>query len=162
MNNSFKKEEDQFLKIFYLKNLENIQGKNDQNLYSFGPFKEAFQANSYYESILETFITNFKFVETLLTNLLDRILKFNIFCPKFIKFICTTIYELIKEKFPHLDELTILTFVNKFFFEILLIQTIKCPEQNELISNEGIFDEKTHLTLNMICSILTKLSKFQL
>ncbi len=150
------------MKYFYLKNLQNIQSSKQQYLYSYTPFKQKFEVIANYENILEIFNKNLNFLQTIISNLFERMFSFNNFCPKIIKYICNSIYCIIKEKYNYLDELTLFTFVNKFSFEITFIENLKYPERNELIANEKIFTEKTHLSLNLICQILRKISKFEL
>ena len=157
-NNDIK---DNKLISYYKMKVEEINQKNDPNLFSNKIFLKNVQALKLSVHILDFYRTDFNliiaYVEQILKNLKDNIH----LLPYSVKCLCKIISILIQTKFPQINEIQKNAFVSCFFFKKILVKILKNPAVNALIG-EFIVSGNTLHNLDIINNIISHLTTGQL
>ena len=146
-----KDQEDNDLKEFFIKQIENIN--NDTKKYSNEGLLKIFE-NEKNSDLIETYKENFFFIRQIIENLIQTIVDKIITLPYSLRCICKIIYLLISKKFPYLSTYSINTFVGKFILNKCIFPVLGLKIKNVL--DTRIFSQKTRNCLDTIIDVLAK------
>ena len=142
---------------YYKMQIDQINKKDNANLYSNKKFMMNLQSLQLSVHVLKFYQTDFAlilaYIEEILKNLIDNIQ----LLPYSVKSLCKIISILISNKFPEINDIQKNAYVSCFFFGKLLIPILSNPAVNALIG-EYIVSGNTLHNLNLICNILLKLT----
>ena len=100
-------------------------------------------------------------IKTFISSLINNIIKLKDFVPKLIKTAYLAIYNYFHNNYQNMDYFEFNLFMINYLFDYIIIPTLKCPELNELLVKEKIFDLKTHQDLIPIINILKHIAQCQ-
>ena len=149
--NKIKDQEDNDLKEFFIKQIENIN--NDTKKYSNEGILKILE-NEKNSDLIETYKENFLFIRKIIENLIQTIVDKIITLPYSLRCICKIIYLLISKKFPYLSTYSINTFVGKFILNKCIFPVLGLKIKNVL--DTRIFSQKTKSCLDTIIDVLAK------
>ena len=155
------KENSQFMKQFYLKQLKIINSFQNPNIFTCKDYYQK-MVNAKYISkkSIESFNKGFKlvkkFIEDLLLNLSNKSI-----IPYSIKVICCLIYRLIKKRFKNISEMQINILVCHFLFDKLIFPVFENPDSSN-IEKKMMVSLNMRKTLSYIHLVLKKLIRGEL
>ena len=142
---------------YYKMQIEQIEKKENPNLFSNKSFMLNLQTLKLSVHVLSFYQTDFAlivaYIEEIFKNLIDNI---NLL-PYSVKSLCKIISILITNKFPDINEIQKNAYISCFFFGKLLIPILSNPAVNALIG-EFIISGNTLHNLNLISNIILKLT----
>ena len=156
INKIFKEEFD-----FTSKTLKNLMKKDCKNIFSLQDFKDKLKEKGDYRELFTYYHSNLSTIKNLISSLINNIIKLKVFVPKLIKTAYLALYNYFHVNYQNMDFFEINLFMINFLFEYIIIPTLKCPEINELLVKEKVFELKTHQDLSIIINILRHISNCQ-
>ena len=156
------KEKDEFMKYFFIKQLNKIKASKNTNLYNCRDyyFEKLAKEGLISKESLNEFQNEHKivkdFIDKLLVNLEKRII-----IPYNIKVICKMIYILIKKKFKKINEMEIHIFICRFLFNKIIFPILENPDSCT-VGKKMMISLSTRKSLWDILIVLEKLIKGEL
>jgi len=142
---------------YYQMQIDQINKKDNPNLFSNKKFMLSLQALKLSVHVLSFYQTDFAlivaYIEEIIKNLFDNIH----LLPYSVKSLCKIISILLSKKFPQINDIQKYAYVSCFFFGKLLIPILSNPAVNALIG-EFIISGNTLYNLNLISNIMLKLT----
>ena len=159
LNNRIEKNKDSNTKIisYYQMQIDQIQKKDNPNLFSNKKFMMNLQSLKLSVYVLTFYQTDFSLIIAYIEEIIKNLVNNTHLLPYSVKCICKIIYILISKKFPDINEIQKNAFVSCFFFDKLLAPILSNPAIYALIS-EFIISRNTLHNLNIICNIILKLT----
>ena len=154
LKNLVKKVENNVYKLVYLRQLNQISNPDCKNIFSLKGFKDKLQEKGNYTKLFTYYGENLKVIKNIISSLINNIMKFKDFVPKLVKTAYLAIYNYFHTNYQNMNYFEVNLFMINFLFEYIIIPTLKCPEINELLVKEKIFELKTHQDLSTIINIL--------
>ena len=161
LKNLMKKVENNIYKLIYWRQLNQINNPDCKNIFSLKGFKDKLKEKGDYKKLYTYYDQNLKTIKTFISSLINNIIKFKDFIPKLIKTAYVAIYNFFHVNEQNMNFFEVNLFMINFLFEYIIIPTLKCPEINELLVKEKIFELKTHQDLATIIKILRHISNCQ-
>ena len=162
LRNAMKNETNEFMKIFYMKHINNITSEDKEGMYLVNTFRTAFSSIQNYEPISELYLKYFTIIKNLIKKLLDNIMNNIPFLPKIIKHTAQKIFYMLREQHPNIDEVTLDMYIANFYIQTIIIPTLLQPETNEFIMSDKICSMNTHKSLQSIAIVLRNLARCEL
>ena len=116
----------------------------DENLFSNMIFFGHIQVLKDSEKILYYYQRNFNIVKDIISTIYQKLKTTAHLMPYSIKCICKIIYNLLKLKFPDLDDIEIYKYIKIFFFKIILEQFILSSDYSSMMTTTIISQETKH------------------
>ena len=161
LEEKFNKEENPYLKKFYLDLIEQII--DDENIFSNKNLFEtlqSYQIKAQIKQIAEKYKKNFLFIKSkidwLIQNLFDKIEAI----PYSVRCICKLISIIIKNKFPSLNKYLLNSFIGKYFLNKCFFPLLNVSNAN--IYHSQILSTNTKNCLNIIINVLDQANKCSL
>jgi hypothetical protein len=152
-----KKEKDENLKKFYIKQLEKIY--NDEEIFTNRNFiQKICEINKYKIEVLKVYKQSVINIQNYINNILQNIINKISIIPYSIRCICKIIYILIKKKFPEISEFECFSFIGEFFFGKIIIPILIKSDMNAIII-DSVLSMNTRNNLLKFAKILTKIYK---
>ena len=161
LKNLLKKVENNTYKLIYLRQLNQINNPECKNIFSLKDFKDKLKSKREYTRLFTYYYENLKAIKTFISSLINNIVRFKDFIPKLIKTAYLAIYNYFHNNYQNMDYFEFNLFMINYLFDYIIIPTLKCPEINELLVKEKIFDLKTHQDLIPIINILKHIAQCQ-
>ena len=161
LKNLLKKVENNTYKLIYLRQLNQINNPECKNIFSLKDFKDKLKSKREYAILFTYYYENLKAIKTFISSLINNIIRFKDFIPKLIKTAYLAIYNYFHNNYQNMDYFEFNLFMINYLFDYIIIPTLKCPEINELLVKEKIFDLKTHQDLIPIINILKHIAQCQ-
>ena len=161
LKNLLKKVENNTYKLIYLRQLNQINNPECKNIFSLKDFKDKLKSKREYARLFTYYYENLKAIKTFISSLINNIIRFKDFIPKLIKTAYLAIYNYFHNNYQNMDYFEFNLFMINYLFDYIIIPTLKCPEINELLVKEKIFDLKTHQDLIPIINILKHIAQCQ-
>ena len=161
LKNLMKKVENIVYKMVYLRQLNQINNPDCKNIFSLQDFKDKLKEKGDYRELFTYYHSNLSTLKNLISSLINNIIKLKVFVPKLIKTAYLALYNYFHVNYQNMDFFEINLFMINFLFEYIIIPTLKCPEINELLVKEKVFELKTHQDLSIIINILRHISNCQ-
>ena len=161
LKNLIKKVENNEYKLIYLRQLNQINNPETKNIFSLKGFKDRLKSRREYARLYTYYNQNLQTIKTFISSLINNIIKLKDFVPKLIKTAYLAIYNYFHNNYQNMDYFEFNLFMINYLFDYIIIPTLKCPELNELLVKEKIFDLKTHQDLIPIINILKHIAQCQ-
>ena len=152
LKNLMKKVENNVYKMIYWRQLNQINNTNCKNIFSLQGFKKKLKSD--YKALFTYYNQNLITIKNLIASIINNIIKLKDFVPKLIKTAYVAIFNYFHVNYQNLNCFEMNLFMINYLFDYIIIPTLKCPEINELLVKEKVFDFKTHRDLIPIISIL--------
>ena len=149
-----KKVGDNNYKLIYLRQLRQINNTNSKNIFSIKSFKEKILNNIESRKLFSYYYENLKSIKTFISSIIFNINNFKDSEPKLIKTAYKAIYNFFHVNFQNINAFDMNLFLINYLFEYIILPTLRCPEINESLNKEKIFNYKTHKDLQPIINIL--------
>ena len=149
-----KKVGDNNYKLIYLRQLKQINNTNSKNIFSIKSFKEKILNNIESRKLFSYYYENLKSIKTFISSIIFNINNFKDSEPKLIKTAYKAIYNFFHVNYQNINSFDMNLFLINYLFEYIIIPNLKCPEINESLNKEKIFNYKTHKDLQPIINIL--------
>ena len=151
-----RKEKDEFMKSFYLKQLRKMNSLSNPNLFNNKNyyFIKMVKSENISKKSIENFNEGYKIIKEFIDKLLSN-LESKVMIPYIIKVICKMIYSLIKKKFKNISEMQINILICRFIFDKLIIPILENPDSSN-ISKIIIISINTRKSLLNISRVLKK------
>ena len=149
-----KKVGDNNYKLIYLRQLKQINNTNSKNIFSIKSFKEKILNNIESRKLFSYYYENLKSIKTFISSIIYNINNFKDSEPKLIKTAYKAIYNFFHVNYQNINSFDMNLFLINYLFEYIIIPNLKCPEINESLNKEKIFNYKTHKDLQPIINIL--------
>ena len=158
----YRKENDEFMKCFFIKHLRKIQLLKDNNLYNCHHyyFDLMIKNGLISKTSINQYNKGYKIIKEFIDKLLNNLSKKNII-PYSIKAICKMIYILIKKKFKKISSMDINTLICHFLFDKLFFPIFENPDNSNL-EKKMMISLDSRKTLLDICTVLKKLVRGEL
>jgi hypothetical protein len=144
--------ENNVYKMIYWRQLNQINNTNCKNIFSLQGFKKKLKGD--YKALFTYYNQNLITIKNLIASIINNIIKLKDFVPKLIKTAYVAIFNYFHVNYQNLNCFEMNLFMINYLFDYIIIPTLKCPEINELLVKEKVFDFKTHRDLIPIISIL--------
>jgi len=158
----YSKENDEFMKSFFIKHLRKMKLLKNNNLYNCHHYYFDLMISN--ELISKTSVNHYnkgyKIIKEFIINLFDNLSKTNLI-PYGIRAICKMIYILIKKKFKKISKMEINILICRFLFEKLLFPILENPDNSSVIKKRMISLESRKALID-ICAVLKKLVRGEL
>lgn len=156
------KEKDEFMKYFFIKQLNKIKDSKNTNLYNCRDyyFDRIVKEELISQESLNDYKIEHKIVKEFIIKLLENLEK-TIIIPYNIKAICKMIYILIKKKFKKINEMEIHIFICRFLFEKIIFPILENPDSCT-VGKKMMISLNTRKTLSDILIVLEKLIRGEL
>ena len=158
LKNLMKKVENNVYKLIYWRQLNQINNTDCKNIFSLKGFKDKLKEKGDYSKLYTYYDQNLNVIKNFISSLINNIIRFKDFIPKLIKTAYLAIYSFFHDNYQSMNFFEVNLFMINFLFEYIIIPTLKCPEINELLVKEKIFELKTHQDLSTIINILRHIS----
>ena len=158
LKNLMKKVENNVYKMVYLRQLNLINNSDCKNIFSLKGFKDKLNEKGDYTKLFTYYDQNLITIKDIISSLINNIIRFKDFVPKLIKTAYLAIYNYFHANYQNMNFFEVNLFMINFLFEYIIIPTLKCPEINELLVKEKIFELKTHQDLSTIINVLRHIS----
>ena len=149
-----KKVGDNNYKLIYLRQLRQINNTNSKNIFSIKSFKEKILNNIESRKLFSYYYENLKSIKTFISSIIFNINNFKDSEPKLIKTAYKAIYNFFHVNYQNINAFDMNIFLINYLFEYIILPTLRCPEINESLNKEKIFNYKTHKDLQPIINIL--------
>ena len=149
-----KKVGDNNYKLIYLRQLKQINNTNSKNIFSIKSFKEKILNNIESRKLFSYYYENLKSIKTFISSIIFNINNFKDSEPKLIKTAYKAIYNFFHVNYQNINAFDMNIFLINYLFEYIILPTLRCPEINESLNKEKIFNYKTHKDLQPIINIL--------
>ena len=149
-----KKVGDNNYKLIYLRQLRQINNTNSKNIFSIKSFKEKILNNIESRKLFSYYYENLKSIKTFISSIIFNINNFKDSEPKLIKTAYKAIYNFFHVNYQNINAFDMNLFLINYLFEYIILPTLRCPEINESLNKEKIFNYKTHKDLQPIINIL--------
>ena len=155
-------EKDEFMKYFFIKQLNKIKQSKNTNLYNCRDyyFERIVKEGLISQESLNEYRIEHKIVKEFIGKLLVNLEK-SIIIPYNIKAICKIIYILIKKKFKNINEMEIIILICRFLFEKIIFPILENPDSCA-VGKEMMISLNTRKTLSDILIVLKKLIRGEL
>ena len=162
INNLFYNEKEPFMKLFYLKQLKQINSLKNQNLYNCKDYyyEKMVKAGNISKKSIEQYNAGYALIIKFIYDLLTK-LEIIVIIPYSIKVICRLIYLLVQKKFKNISEMQKTILVCNFIFDKLIIPILENPDCSN-ISKNMIITVNTRKNLFNISLVLKKLIRGEL
>ena len=154
-----KKVGDNNYKLIYLRQLKQINNTNSKNIFSIKSFKEKILNNIESRKLFSYYYENLKSIKTFISSIIFNINNFKDSEPKLIKTAYKAIYNFFHVNFQNINAFDMNLFLINYLFEYIILPTLRCPEINESLNKEKIFNYKTHKDLQPIINILRHIAQ---
>ena len=154
-----KKVGDNNYKLIYLRQLRQINNTNSKNIFSIKSFKEKILNNIESRKLFSYYYENLKSIKTFISSIIFNINNFKDSEPKLIKTAYKAIYNFFHVNFQNINAFDMNLFLINYLFEYIILPTLRCPEINESLNKEKIFNYKTHKDLQPIINILRHIAQ---
>lgn len=156
------KEKDEFMKYFFIKQLNKIKASKNTNLYNCRDyyFERIAKEGLISKESLNEYQIEHKIIKEFIDKLLINLEK-SIIIPYNIKAICKMIYILIKKKFKKINEMEIYIFICRFLFEKIIFPILENPDSCT-VGKKMMISLNTRKTLSDIFIVLEKLIRGEL
>ena len=156
------KEKDEFMKYFFIKQLNKIKASKNTNLYNCRDyyFERIAKEGLISKESLNEYQIEHKIIKEFIDKLLVNLEK-SIIIPYNIKAICKMIYILIKKKFKKINEMEIYIFICRFLFEKIIFPILENPDSCT-VGKKMMISLNTRKTLSDIFIVLEKLIRGEL
>ena len=161
LKNLMKKVDNNVYKMVYLRQLNQINNPDCKNIFSIKSFQDKLKEKGDYTKLFTYYDQNLKTIKNIITSIINNIIKFKDFVPNLIKTAYMAIYNYFNTSYQNMNYFEVNLFMINFLFEYIIIPTLKCPEINELLVKEKIFELKTHQDLSTIIYILRHIANCQ-
>ena len=161
LKNLMKKVDNNVYKMVYLRQLNQINNPDCKNIFSIKSFQDKLKEKGDYTKLFTYYDQNLKTIKNIITSIINNIIKFKDFVPNLIKTAYMAIYNYFNTSYQNMNYFDVNLFMINFLFEYIIIPTLKCPEINELLVKEKIFELKTHQDLSTIIYILRHIANCQ-
>ena len=161
LKNLMKKVDNNVYKMVYLRQLNQINNPDCKNIFSIKSFQDKLKEKGDYTKFFTYYDQNLKTIKNIITSIINNIIKFKDFVPNLIKTAYMAIYNYFNTSYQNMNYFEVNLFMINFLFEYIIIPTLKCPEINELLVKEKIFELKTHQDLSTIIYILRHIANCQ-
>ena len=161
LKNLMKKVDNNVYKMVYLRQLNQINNPDCKNIFSIKSFQDKLKEKGDYTKLFTYYYQNLKTIKNIITSIINNIIKFKDFVPNLIKTAYMAIYNYFNTSYQNMNYFEVNLFMINFLFEYIIIPTLKCPEINELLVKEKIFELKTHQDLSTIIYILRHIANCQ-
>ena len=161
LKNLMKKVDNNVYKMVYLRQLNQINNPDCKNIFSIKSFQDKLKEKGDYTKLFTYYDQNLKTIKNIITSIINNIIKFKDFVPNLIKTAYMAIYNYLNTSYQNMNYFEVNLFMINFLFEYIIIPTLKCPEINELLVKEKIFELKTHQDLSTIIYILRHIANCQ-
>ena len=161
LKNLMKKVDNNVYKMVYLRQLNQINNPDCKNIFSIKSFQDTLKEKGDYTKLFTYYDQNLKTIKNIITSIINNIIKFKDFVPNLIKTAYMAIYNYFNTSYQNMNYFEVNLFMINFLFEYVIIPTLKCPEINELLVKEKIFELKTHQDLSTIIYILRHIANCQ-
>ena len=161
LKNLMKKVDNNVYKMVYLRQLNQINNPDCKNIFSIKSFQDKLKEKGDYAKLFTYYDQNLKTIKNIITSIINNIIKFKDFVPNLIKTAYMAIYNYFNTSYQNMNYFEVNLFMINFLFEYIIIPTLKCPEINELLVKEKIFELKTHQDLSTIIYILRHIANCQ-
>ena len=159
LKNLLKKVDNTGYKLIYLRQLKQINNSHCKNMFSIKPFREKMKKLVEYKKIFSYYNENYKTIKYFISSLINNIIKYKDFTPKLVNTAYKAIYSFFRINYQNINSFDMNLFMINYLFEYIVIPTLKCPEVNELLVKEKIFNYKTHKDLIPIINILRHIAQ---
>ena len=149
-----KKVGDNNYKLIYLRQLKQINNINSKDIFSIKSFKEKILNNIESRKLFSYYYENLKSIKNFISSIVYNITYFKDSEPKLIKTAYKAIYNFFHVNYQNINSFDMNLFLINYLFEYIILPTLKCPEINESLNKEKIFNYKTHKDLQPIINIL--------
>ena len=161
LKNLMKKVDNNVYKMVYLRQLNQINNPDCKNIFSIKSFQDKLKEKGDYTKLFTYYDQNLKTIKNIITSIINNIIKFKDFVPNLVKTAYMAIYNYFNTSYQNMNYFEVNLFMINFLFEYIIIPTLKCPEINELLVKEKIFELKTHQDLSTIIYILRHIANCQ-
>ena len=161
LKNLMKKVENGVYKMIYLRQLKQINNPECKNIFSLKGFKDKLKEKGDYTELFTYYDSNLKEIKSIISSIINNIIKLKEFVPKLIKTAYLALFNYFHTNYQNMNYFEVNLFMINFLFEYIIIPTLKCPEINELLVKEKVFELKTHQDLTVIINILRHISNCQ-
>ena len=158
----YRKENDEFMKCFFIKQLRKMKLLKDNNLYNCHHyyFDRMIPNELISRTSIEHYNKGYNVIKEFIAKLLDNLSKKNII-PYVIKAICKMIYILIKKKFKKISKMEINILICRFLFDKLFFPIFENPD-NSSVEKKRMISLDSRKTLIDINTVLKKLIRGEL
>ena len=156
------KEKEPFMKLFYLKQLKQINSLKNQNLYNCKDYyyEKMVKAGNISKKSIEQYNAGYSLIIKFIYDLLTK-LEIKVIIPYSIKVICRLIYLLVQKKFKNISEMQKTILVCNFIFDKLIFPILENPDCSK-ISKNMIITVNTRKNLFNVSLVLKKLIRGEL
>ena len=161
LKNLMKKVDNNAYKMVYLRQLNQINNPDCKNIFSIKGFQDKLKEKGDYTKLFTYYDQNLKVIKNIISSIIKNIDEYKDFVPKLIKTAYMAIYNYFNTNYQNMNYFEVNLFMINFLFEYIIIPTLKCPEINELLVKEKIFELKTHQDLSTIIYILRHIGTCQ-
>ena len=161
LKNLMKKVDNNVYKMVYLRQLNQINNPDCKNIFSIKGFQDKLKEKGDYTKLFTYYDQNLKVIKNIISSIIKNIDEYKDFVPKLIKTAYMAIYNYFNTNYQNMNYFEVNLFMINFLFEYIIIPTLKCPEINELLVKEKIFELKTHQDLSTIIYILRHIGTCQ-
>ena len=161
LKNLMKKVDNNVYKMVYLRQLNQINNPDCKNIFSIKGFQDKLKEKGDYTKLFTYYDQNLKVIKNIISSIIKNIDEYKDFVPKLIKTAYMAIYNYFNTNYQNMNYFEVNLFMINFLFEYIIIPTLKCPEINELLVKEKIFELKTHQDLSTIIYILRHIATCQ-